>query len=403
MCTLHTRRHDSEDNSIILASFEPPIFTAIDRDIAPSLSLQQNYWWKHHTGYALGVLLYFADYSTEMQYRDLRFFADHVASSLGDASSSKRSDMKYKWPSFMTDDGTPVELSWDWGTKNDPPTIRYSVEPVGMNAGTSLDPFNNIAGALFHQKLLRSIEGCQDDWFKYFDKEFNQPQGSKSLSEFCLQQDKGHSSHIFYAFDLTLSKISSKAYFFPARKARVDGCTNIEAIFSAIESAPHCTSQNTKALQVYREFASEPGREGLEHDMLAIDLTEPESSRLKIYIRSRETSFQSVVDILTLGGRLQNTKVDQGVKDLNHLWNCLFDVNNAPEESLRVVNHRTAGILYNVEFKLGAGLPTTKIYIPVRHYSRSDEQIIQGLSAYLSHYDRAKYVPNYIKTMATLL
>ncbi|KAF7862478.1 hypothetical protein EAF04_007351 [Stromatinia cepivora] len=394
-------RVDGEDQSTILEQSEPLVFKFVDREVAPSQSLQQEYWWKHHSGYALAVMLYYAEYSTELQYRDLRFFAQYIATSLGNASAAKRWDMKYQWPSFMTDDGTPIELSWDWGTQNDPPTIRYSIEPVGMHAGTSLDPFNDVAGAQLHQKLLQSSEECQDEWFKYFLAEFNQPRGLKSLSDIYIHQHQGHSSHIFYAFDLTKVNISSKAYFFPASKAQRDGCTNFEAIYRAISSAPHCTNHNTKALQVFRDFALEPGREALEYDMLAIDLTQPQHSRLKIYMRSRETNFQSVADILTLGGRLQNLKLNQGIKDLSLLWNCLFQVEN-PEESLRFVDHRTAGILYNVEFKLGALLPTTKIYVPVRHYSRSDDQIIQGLASYLLYHQRAKYLQNYLKTMATL-
>lgn len=399
----HTRRIHNQEKFNVLEFFEPPVFKIIDRDVINTHKLSQTYWWKHHSGYALAVMLYFAEYPTELQYRDLRFFADHVASSLGNPFGVKRLDMKYQWPSFMTDDGTPIELSWDWGTQNDPPTIRYSIEPVGVHAGTSLDPFNNLAGVKFHKEVLQSLEGLHDDWFEHFQNEFIQPWASKSLSEFYCHENEGHPSRIFYAFDLTNAKISSKAYFFPALKARLDCSTKIEAIFRAIESAPQCTNQNTKALQVYREFAFEPGREALEYEMLAIDLTKPEDSRLKIYTRSRQTDFHSVVDVLTLGGRLQSPELSQGIKDLKNLWDCLFQVDNLPEEPLQLVNHRTAGILYNVELKLGASLPTTKIYIPVRHYSRSDEQIIQRFAAYLSFHQRAKYLPNYLKTMATLL
>ena len=47
----------------------------------------------------------------------------------------------------MTDNHTPVEFSWDWGCANDEPTVRYSIEPIGCNAGTPKDPLNEHAAA----------------------------------------------------------------------------------------------------------------------------------------------------------------------------------------------------------------------------------------------------------------
>ncbi|THV48371.1 hypothetical protein BGAL_0252g00030 [Botrytis galanthina] len=396
-------RIDNEDQTTAMEPFEPPVFRIVDRGVADSQNPHQRHWWKHHSGYALAIFLYFAEYSTEVQRRDLKFFADYIASCLGADSRARRWDKKYLWQSFMTDDGTPIELSWDWGIQNDLPTIRYSIEPIGMHADTSLDPSNNFASAQFHQQLLGSEIECQNGWFNYFNAEFNRPTAQTAPFDSCYREHRGYSSHMFYAFDLNKEKIASKAYFFPELKARVNGVTNFEAIYHTIASAPHCTVQNTKALQVCNEFALESGREALEYDMLAIDLTEPRASRLKIYMRSRETNFNSVVDILTLGGRLQSFKRDQGIKDLWFLWNCLFQVNHQQEESLKFVDHRTAGILYNFEFKLGALIPTAKVYIPVRHYCRSDEQIIQGLATYLSYHQRDKYLPNYLKAMTALL
>lgn len=137
--------------------------------------------------------------------------------------------------------------------------------------------------------------------------------------------------------------------------------------------------------------------------MLAIDLIDPLESRLKIYFRSRETSFNSVLKIMTLRGRILNPKLDEGIRDLKMLWNTVFEVDDPPDQPLNEVGHRTAGILYNVEFNLGNSNPVAKIYLPVRHYSHSDEAIILGLNKYFEFHGKGKYMKNYIKAMTTLL
>ncbi|KAI1012040.1 hypothetical protein LB503_004411 [Fusarium chuoi] len=47
-------------------------------------------------------------------------------------------------------------------------------------------------------------------------------------------------------------------------------------------------------------------------------------------------------------------------------------------------NHRTSGILYNVEFRTNSTTPKVKIYIPVRHYAKSDAQILEALGRFLA-------------------
>ena len=42
----------------------------------------------------------------------------------------------------MTDDFSPLEYSWNWGTGANPPDVRYSVETIAAEAGSDTDPFN---------------------------------------------------------------------------------------------------------------------------------------------------------------------------------------------------------------------------------------------------------------------
>jgi hypothetical protein len=42
-----------------------------------------------------------------------------------------------------------------------------------------------------------------------------------------------------------------------------------------------------------------------------------------------------------------------------------------------------AGILYNMEFRLGSEIPKVKVYIPVGHYARSDWHVLMALNGYM--------------------
>ncbi|KAI0192473.1 tryptophan dimethylallyltransferase-domain-containing protein [Astrocystis sublimbata] len=350
------------------------------------------FWWERHTGRALAILLHAAEYPEHIQQRDLEFFATSVAPYLG----ISRETIKDQWPSFMTDDGTPLELSWDWGTKDGPPTIRYSVEPIGLTAGSSLDPGNLLAGPAFHQQLVRSLADMRLEWHQHFQDFFN---GNDKAG--FARDATDHNTSIFYAFDLSPTEVTAKTYYFPKIRAQAKGQSNLEVLSQAIRSAPLTTKKNLKAWDMFCDFTSDSSSKEIEYEMLAIDLIDPLESRLKIYFRCRETTFNSVINVMTIGGRVKNPKLRQGLEDLRLLWNALFDIdtNASPDASLPAVGHRTAGILYNVEFRLGEEHPVAKIYLPVRHYAKSDDAIIQALNTYFQHHKRGKYMPSYVKAM----
>ncbi|PHH64516.1 hypothetical protein CDD81_4295 [Ophiocordyceps australis] len=392
------RKHDAKITRYFNYPVELSVWQRVNSELDGFESVHHRFWWSRHTGKALAILLYHAQYPADLQYRNLRFFAEAVAPHLG-ACPEILGSHGQMWPSFMTDDGTPVEISWDWGTKNSPPMIRYSVEPIGLHAGTSIDPGNLIAGPAFQERLARSLPTMRLEWFHHFKDFFSM----SNVKQGEFDEDiRDHNSSIFYAFDCSETDIIPKVYFFPKWRAKVSGQSNLNVLFQAMRAAPHVTDENFKAGDMFYAFCSSAGSRLLEHEMLAIDLIDPLRSRLKIYFRSRETSFNSVINIMTLGGRIRNPKRCESLVELHRLWNALFGVSDAVDEPLRHVEHRTAGILYNVEFRLGEALPVAKIYLPVRHYSASDEAVICGLNDYFQDGQRGKYMPDYIKAMTTL-
>jgi DMATS type aromatic prenyltransferase len=373
------------------------VWHQVDSKFRHSLSFHGRYWW-WKSGYALAVLLYNAEYSSLAQYQSLAFFVTVIAPSLGAANEPPLGAKA--WSSFMTDDGNPVELSWAWGTGTKLPTIRFSIEPVGIHAGTPTDPENRHATSRFRQALLRSLTRTNVEWFDHFDAQLNCYDIANGLAH------EGHSSQIFYAFDLAEDGITSKAYFFPGFRAGATGETNLSVISQAIATAPYCVPENLEALSVFQKFATSSSGLALEMDMLAIDLIDPMASRLKIYFRSRETSFTSVQHIMTLGNRTTTPELVQGVRNLKQLWDAVLERKGSQEDTpLPASDHRTAGLLYNVEFRLGSALPKVKIYIPVRHYVSSDMKIIHGLGDYLYGVSGhgGRYLPAYVHSLSTIL
>ena len=373
------------------------VWHQVDSEVRHALSNHERYWWRT-SGYALAVLLSHAGYSSHVQYQNLEFFAVMVAPHLGAAQKSPLDEKP--WKSFMTDDGNPIELSWDWHTGTKSPTIRFSIEPVGLHAGTPIDPENRYAASEFRQALLRSRVGANFEWYDHFNEQFD-CHGTVDTSA-----QEGHLSQSFFAFDLANAGITSKAYFFPGFKARAKGQMNLTVISQAIATAPLCTPDKLKALSVFQEFATDFLKPMPEVDMLAIDLVDPRASRLKIYFRVRETSFSSVQYTMTLGNRIGTPELVEGLRNLKRLWDAVLERNSFPKDApLPNTDHRTAGILYNVEFHLGSAVPKVKIYIPVRHYASSDEKVMHGLGEYLSHDNTQsrRHVPGYVHALGTVL
>ncbi|KAG8159463.1 hypothetical protein KVR01_011124 [Diaporthe batatas] len=352
------------------------------------LDRNAEYWWDS-SGYALSVLLERAGYTDHAQHKLLDFFLT-VIPSLGPRLSSTSPP---RWKSFMTDNHVPIELSWDWRTDGEPPKIRFSIEPVGVHAGTHLDPRNQYASAQLRETVARVLPNTDMEWLDHFQSQLN----GKAVKDMA-ETVEGHMSKEFYAFDLNGNgSIMAKAYFFPGFKARATEKSNFDIIRSTISTAPGCSPDKLEALACFQSYVRDPSTPHLEMDMLAIDLVGPVESRFKIYFRIRDTSFASIRNTMTLGGRVQTPEIDQGLGDLRRLYCTLVGAGQGQRQMQMIdenvhtqdKDHRTAGILYNVEFKYGSRSPKVKVYLPVRHFALSEEGIISTLDEHFQQTQRS--------------
>ncbi|PLB50942.1 aromatic prenyltransferase [Aspergillus steynii IBT 23096] len=365
--------------SLTTSSRQSPTFQRVTTEVQSSLDSHGEYWW-HTSGLLLSALLDEAGYSTTAQHRILTFFGRTIAPSLGPTYIPGAP----QWHSFMTDDHHPIELSWDWHTGHKSPTVRFSVEPVGIDAGTPVDPDNRTADASFRTAMTAALPDAHMAWFEHFDRELTPTAPTGSM--------EGHPSKLFYAFDLSADAITSKAYFFPGFVARATSQSNLQVMSDAIARAPGCCSTTTTtpaslaALHTFHDFARDPLTPPLEMDMLAIDMDPPALSRLKIYFRNRATDFASVRQMMTLGGRIPlSSDMVRGLQNLRRLWDAVFEQSGMPDSHpLGSSTHRTNGLLYNVEFRPGSPDLKVKIYMPARHYARCDDHVLSAIRSFMA-------------------
>lgn len=347
--------------------------------------------WDIELGNALSSMMSLAGYvdSTAAAHRD--FFANHVAASLAAFPVTRPP----RWKSFMTDDHTPVELSWAWSGQERLPAVRYSVEPIGWDAGSVVDPHNVHASAVLRGSTLPHAPSLDLHWYRHFLQCLTLHQKSKSLQPGMPDEAPPSTcnppSQTFIAFDLEHNEdIVVKYYFMPALKAASLGTGKQEMTEAALRAlklrdGPALASLLESYHVLTEYFASFPVGT-ITVEIVAVDCVTPSKSRVKIYVRSRQTTFDSVIDMLTLGGRLPPLS-QTAISSLRELWVGFFGTPGSEtsilEGPLPERPHCTAGILYYFELKPGSPLPTSKVYLPVRHYAQNDEQIARCLSQYL--------------------
>ena len=186
-------------------------------------------------------------------------------------------------------------------------------------------------------------------------------------------------SQQFLAFDLKEQEVVLKAYFLPQRRVAQSGLPSLDLIESAMQQMPCFTSEFETTWNVMLDYLRHDSVVDLETEIVAIDCAEARNPRIKIYFRTRNTSLSSILDVTTLGGRLPALS-PQNERSLRELWVSVLSL-RSDEETLRRVTHRTAGILYYMEFRSGTSLPKPKLYIPVRHYGINDYKVQSNKSS----------------------
>ncbi|KAF6834478.1 dimethylallyl tryptophan synthase [Colletotrichum plurivorum] len=353
-----------------------------------SLRSEDSEWWSKVLGGHLQALFSAADYPLADQFEALRFFYNLVTPRLG--ASPK--DPEAAWKSFMTDDHSPVEYSWKWSSDGGAPEIRYSIEPIGRRAGSSADPLNQEATCDFLARLRGGgLPGLDLEWFEHFKRGLLGPGTPASKAAAASQ------STLFLAFEVGAGPVGVKAYFIPVEGP---GNSAMNQISRTIASAG-CPSLAAIS-RLHGFLRNDPLGRTVKPFMLGIDCVSPAESRIKIYSRSRATSFELVRRVMSVGGLREG--VAEAEEELRRLWGLVLGLEEgfAAEGELRGNAHETAGVLFYFDVAAKAALPDVKVYIPVRHYAKSDGAAAEGLVAYLEGQGRGGYARQYLEMIEML-
>jgi DMATS type aromatic prenyltransferase len=372
--------------------------------LTQSLSLfdeDTRFWWTT-TAPILARMMELVGYSQELQHKHLLFYYIYVLPSLGKRPSPE--GCPDGWHSFMTDDFSPLEFSWEWGLSAAESRVRFSIEPIGKCAGTPTDPLNQKSVFELVDRLRSTFQNTLDlTVFKVLCEALTTTREKLDTKDISVD---GRSQY-FVAFDLDAGNPCLKAYFIPGLKAVETNTPVPELLVKAMNSCEvHCGS---RFMEAFRRFNSDLMKFSTissnrpEIEIVGIDCVVPSNSRVKIYVRYRETSFDSVQRMLSLGAKEPLNSAS--VASLRELWSLVLGLPKdfSSSHELPNVPHRTSGVLYYFEIRPNSDCIVPKVYIPVRHYAHNDLSIAQGLATYFQSRGQTVAANNYVEALSDIL
>lgn len=367
----------------------------------------EEYWW---TAFAqpLNRLMEWANYSTSEQYRVLAFLHRYVIPSCG--PRPYRTGEQY-WKTFMGLDQTPIQVSLNF--YNCKATVRTANIPICALSGSALDPVNQKASVDTLEALKHVIPGHDLRWFQHFTKAFFLPNDEAHLLNAEVEDRilAMQSVQCMLSYDFPYHDTQCKVAISPLWKNTQTGRPIADLTIEAVKALGSEAAGYMPSLSVLGDFlSSETARAAMASpNFFAFDTAlrgKAQSSRIKFYMATPRTAFNRMVDIFTLGGRLNGPEMDQAIAALRLLWTSILNVPEglADDEDISPANtHRCAGVIFNFEILPGASVPTPKIYLPAAYYGKPDLEIAEGMDFFFRSQGWSQpfhsYKDNYVKAL----
>ena len=290
----------------------------------------------------------------------------------------------------MTDDSTPIELSWNWKTSGSPyPQVRYSIEPMSLSLDSDHVVERTRSALKFVYDVAAYLPLVNWEWFELLRYELTCVDRSISSSKCASGR---YITQFFFAFDLKDDKDAGsetlKAYLVPSARARWEGCSNLDLVSRAVDRLTGNDAAMSAAYgQLTRYLNSMPPEAQPEVELVGFDCVSPPKSRLKVYVRTRMTSFDHIMDVLTLGysSNLYPESFESSRSALKTLWESMLDMKpeTLSSDIFMPNKERTGGILFYFELRPGSVAVQPKVYIPVRHLLTNDATVARGFGKFL--------------------
>lgn len=399
------------------------------------LPIQKNkdveFWWQL-TGYHLAAMIDAAGYSAEKQYEVLLFHYHWIVSRyppllkhivpkkssnevlwdvkvprLGPAPDT---DGRPKFKSLVAYDGSPLEYSWKWNTTTGEPDIRYSWEAINNASGTAADPLNHDPSLEYMEEVVNVLPATDYTWYRHFLAELYDPDRGVYAKE--LEQGDPPATTLMHAVEYNKKVSFGLKSYFLTRKLHIGGdpATLQEWDAAIVKLHPGKSHPGRDALMNF--FTNSPEGQLMKPNVMGMDDVEPSKSRLKMYFTSRHTSFDSVREIMTMGG-LRDLP-ESSLQDLRSLILAILGLPSDFPENAEITPESTGGsewsdfealcegFIYFFDIAHTSGKPEVKFYLTTRKYGSDDLTIARNLVAWMHAHGRGAYADAYLGMLERL-
>ncbi|KAM4065015.1 tryptophan dimethylallyltransferase domain-containing protein [Hirsutella rhossiliensis] len=384
------------ENALTGGRGTPKAWAAL-QPLMPPLHTDSDYWWKL-SGPCLATLMEAAGYSAEKQFEALVFHYHWIIPYMGPAPSV---DGKLKWPSMFSKlNGMPMTYSWKWNTPTAKPEVRYTLEATNLLSGSEMDPLNQDPTNELLRRLRSVLPSLDLTWMDHFLSTLYDDDRQKYTLE-AVSGAKLASTTLVSA-EFAHKGLTMKTWFIPRKLGYDHGKIPMELWE---QSLAQLDPANAARAAVYDFIKTSSEGKMLSPFMLGVDNVTPSKSRIKMYFRTPHTSFASVREVMTLGGRIAfpETKM-QELKSLVAAVACLnpdFDDNSevrpTPGQgsgSKGISSDLPAilsGFIYYFDIAPGGTLPDIKLYIQQRYLGQDDASMANGVMSWMENHGRGQF------------
>ena len=312
--------------------------------------------------------------------------------------------------SLVSYDGSPLEYSWKWNTTGGEPDIRYSWEAINSASGTAADPLNHDPTLDYMAKVSSVLPDADFTWYRHFLAELYNPDRAVYAKE--LENGDPPATTLMHAVEYNKNaSFGLKSYFLPMKLFQGGDPATLQQWDNAIVKLhPGRSHPGRDALMNFLATSAEG--QLMTRNVMGMDDVEPSKSRLKMYFTSRHTSFQSVREIMTMGG-LRDVS-ESSLQDLRSLIVAVLGLPEDYPEDAEISVESTGGnawpdfdalcegFTYFFDIAPMSGKPEVKIYLATRKYGADDLTIARNLVAWMHAHGRGAYADAYLGMLKKL-
>ncbi|KAA8646857.1 hypothetical protein EYZ11_008638 [Aspergillus tanneri] len=379
-----------------------PIFDALCRFL-PVGTEDEQFWWKL-TGRQLAGMMHEAGYPEHRQVECLLFHRFKIVPTFGPQPHSAEPWYRSR-VAASAGDGAPISYSWRFGTTDKKPYIRNYIEPLGPLTGTAADPNNEMATKALLQDFSTTLPNVDMSLFWTFEPHLCSRFADKA------EREKYAGPSVLTGVEMSpdSNAIDIKMYLYPRIPEQIGQL--LSTILPQAMREAYGEDVCLDSLNVVKDFLTNhpDGQQLTPRGTTAIDCCKVEDSRLKFYVATRNTSFDHIAAVMTLGGlRPLSTTVLDKLRELWYELNGLasdFPTSEPVPPSVQAdesaVSHNGVGFYYDIQPRLA--LPDVKIFIDVRKHTKSDMAAAETVVSFLERYGQGHNPRAYLNVLRDIV